>query len=205
MPRIPRRTGAGRRTRATGVRAVAVVLCALVACAVGASGQSLPPSPAADSVDHAIYDAVLDAHVFDEERTAAGYVLTDSTFGIPPASLDAEDRADPDFRARNRRRVAVQASRLRSRAVAGMFPAAALFNPGPDWNRERFWEGFGARFPGAHGPIALTRPGFTPDGTHALVYVAEFAGGMGGRVGYLLLERRDGRWTVLQSRILMEA
>jgi hypothetical protein len=196
-----------------------VVACALAACAAGrASERSVSPTLPADSADYAVYDAVLDAHVFDEASTSRGYVLTDSTFGAPPGWLGVGNPAQafrpelagfvaaafPDFQFRNQRRVALRASGFRSRAAAGMFPTAAISALGSQ-NWEAFWEAFHARFPDARGPIALTRPGFTPDGAHALVFVAEYAGGMGGRVGYLLLERRDGRWSVLQARILMEA
>jgi hypothetical protein len=193
----------------------------LAACAARRAPLPVPsPTLPDDAADYAIYDAVLAAHVFDEGSPAGGYVLTDSTFGTPHPSLDVVTPTElvryfrpelaglvaaalPDFRARNQRRVALRASGFRSRAVGGVFPITSVLESYK--NRDAFWEAFRARYPGARGPIALTRPGFTPDNAHALLYVAEYAGGMGGRVGYVLLERRDGRWTVLQARIVLEA
>jgi len=193
-----------------GTLLAALLGSALVACAPGGSRTEAPPP--GEEADHAIYDAILDARVFDEESVIRRYVVVDSTVGNPPQSVGFASAlvvhqfvprlggfvaaALPDLHARNRQRFAVRTSALRS-ASAG--PAIPPVHTTPE-QRGEFWRQFHDRFPGEGGPIAFTRPGFSPGGRHALVLVVDYDGGSG-RVGYVLLER-GVHWTVLHAVVL---
>ena len=61
------------------------------------------------------------------------------------------------------------------------------------------WDEFYARYPSAHGRLALSRVGFNDPGNQALVYVWHAYGNLGAEGRAFLLEKRSGKWVVVQD------
>jgi len=71
--------------------------------------------------------------------------------------------------------------------------------PNPKWGAGSGWEGFFAAFPQATGYIILSAPGFSQDGSKAVVYMGHHCGNLcgGGRIYFLGKEWQNwkvGRW-----------
>lgn len=69
------------------------------------------------------------------------------------------------------------------------------------WTGRR-WAGFEwyqRAYPGATARVALSHVGFSPDGTHALVYVEGYCGMLCGGGMIITLQRLDGRWRVVNE------
>lgn len=62
------------------------------------------------------------------------------------------------------------------------------------------WEDFFRQYPGSDGLISFSRPGYSHDGTQALIYVS-IACPLCGRGEYLLLSRTSGRWKIVARSV----
>lgn len=60
-----------------------------------------------------------------------------------------------------------------------------------DW-----WGNYYKRFPGSQGILALSRVGFSTDGTHALLYASNHCGGLCGGGSYVVMEKRGSHWVI---------
>ena len=60
------------------------------------------------------------------------------------------------------------------------------------------WEFFYRKFPGTHGYITLSRPGFDRDAIYALVYYRNRCGVVCGGAGYYLLRLLGDKWIVVR-------
>src|SRR5262249_16099086 len=60
------------------------------------------------------------------------------------------------------------------------------------------WEGFYKRFPDSGGFITLSRVGFNPEQSQALVLVSHYCGGLCASGTYILLQKEDGKWKILK-------
>jgi hypothetical protein len=58
------------------------------------------------------------------------------------------------------------------------------------------WPAFHRRFPGSPGIVKLSRVGLSADGTQALFYASHECGVLCGGGWFVIMERRDGRWSV---------
>ena len=67
------------------------------------------------------------------------------------------------------------------------------FVPGKDGSP---WGAFEKAFPGAHGILYLSRVGFSADGTQALLYMSYSCGSMCGEGSYVVMQKRNGAWTL---------
>ena len=192
-------------------------LLAPLALALACRGvdETTAPRHAVTSPDYAVYDAVLDG-LFGAPASDGGapfYVIDDSTeaasdqdvrvagfvtdaFGPQLAPILAAVR--PDFAARAGVRVPLDAHGFRARGRVTLFERAAVTGTHDPFD---YWHRFYARYPGARGHISFSRPGYDPSGTHALLAYGHGCGSLCGDWGYVLLERRDGRWTVLKRVI----
>ena len=61
------------------------------------------------------------------------------------------------------------------------------------------WDEFYAKHPTARGRLTLSRVGFNDSGSQALVYVWHGYGNLGAVRRAFLLEKRDGKWIVVQD------
>jgi hypothetical protein len=62
-----------------------------------------------------------------------------------------------------------------------------------DWR----WNGFYKVFPGAASLVRLSVPGHSKSGGTAIVYMETGRGALAGEGGYLLLQKKHGRWVVV--------
>ncbi len=62
---------------------------------------------------------------------------------------------------------------------------------GGDW-----WGEYYKRFPGSQGVLTLSRVGLNADGTQALFFVTNSCGGLCGGGRYVVMEKREGHWTI---------
>jgi hypothetical protein len=58
------------------------------------------------------------------------------------------------------------------------------------------WAAFYKRFPGSSGIMTFSRVGFSEDGTQALFYVSNQCGGLCGAGMYVVMEKRNGSWSI---------
>lgn len=67
----------------------------------------------------------------------------------------------------------------------------------------RGWDDFYRTFPGSRGLLEFTAPAFSPDGSHALIYVSHSCGGLCG-TGFLIYLSRgsDGHWQMTKRSML---
>jgi hypothetical protein len=61
------------------------------------------------------------------------------------------------------------------------------------------WEAFHRRHPGSEGWVHLADVGFSPTGDAALTYAWSLAGSLDGGGAWILLEKREGRWTIVKQ------
>jgi hypothetical protein len=59
-----------------------------------------------------------------------------------------------------------------------------------------FWPAYYKQFPGSQGILTFSRVGFSADGTQALFYLSNRCGDLCGTGMYVLMENRNGRWTI---------
>jgi hypothetical protein len=58
------------------------------------------------------------------------------------------------------------------------------------------WSAYYKRFPGSQGVLALSRVGFSADGTQALFYLSNRCGGLCGGGRYVVMEKLNDRWMI---------
>jgi hypothetical protein len=61
------------------------------------------------------------------------------------------------------------------------------------------WPAYYKQYPGSQGIAALSRVGFSADGTQALFYLSNRCGGLCGTGTFVVMDRRDGRWTIAKQ------
>jgi hypothetical protein len=61
------------------------------------------------------------------------------------------------------------------------------------------WPAYYKQFPGSQGILALSRVGFSADGTQSLFYVTNRCGGLCGAGFYVVMEKRDGGWAIVKE------
>jgi hypothetical protein len=64
------------------------------------------------------------------------------------------------------------------------------------------WEGFYARYPGARGVFRVSLPGYTQDGSGAVVIVSAACGPLCGSGVLLHLEKTTGKWQIVRRQTL---
>ena len=188
------------------------------ACLLGCTGvreSTTPTAPAApmESRDYAVYDAVLEALFVAGAPAGASprFVLADSTtrgVGIEHEYFQREfgayfplvEALKADYSARSGERVPLDARsfRVRGRVEVISGQTLATLDQGADGNPDTYWRAFYTRFPGSHGHITFSRPGYDAAGTHALLSYGHGCGGLCGDWGVILLERRGDTWVMLR-------
>jgi hypothetical protein len=201
----------------------AFALCAGVT--LGCSGLHDPTAPAAFlgpemSPDYAVYDAVLEALFVAEEPagTSPRHVIADSTDLGARVDLDHEYfrrefgsfypivqaiRADYALRGSVRAPLDARSFHVRGRVELVSPRELASLDRSANQNPDTFWQAFYLQFPGAHGHVSFSRPGYDSEGTHALLSYAHGCGGRCGDWGIVLLERRGDTWVVLRRVLTM--
>jgi hypothetical protein len=172
------------------------------------------------SPDYAVYDAVLEAlfvaeapagtsprHVIDDstslgERTDFEHEFFRREFGAFFPIVQAT-KADYALRSSVRLPLDERAFRVRGRVELVSRQTLASLDPSTDRNPNSYWRAFYARFPGSHGSINFSRPGYDADRTHALLSYRHGCGGRCGDWGIVLLERRGDTWVVLRRVLTM--
>jgi hypothetical protein len=66
-----------------------------------------------------------------------------------------------------------------------------IFKKGGGW-----WDAYYKQFPRAQGILTFSRVGFNSDGTQALLYYNNTCGGLCGAGEYVIMVKRDGRWSI---------
>ena len=66
-----------------------------------------------------------------------------------------------------------------------------IFKKGGGW-----WDAYYKQFPRAQGILTFSRVGFNSDGTQALLYYSNRCGGLCGAGKYVVMVKRDGRWSI---------
>jgi hypothetical protein len=174
-----------------------LVLClafSAFACRLFVPDRPSGLDPAAEEQD--VYTAVF----APDTKFLALRAETGVSFDNQPAEYDFFDGANPalkkatyeDFVARNSQEYAL--AEHFTPAIPHVFltqdEAQAIFND-PDQDG---WEEFYAAYPGSGGLTGLSRVGFDPSGTQALVYQDELCGPLCGAGFYILFEKEDGKW-----------
>lgn len=180
-----------------------------LALCLGAAGcDELPPVPReVTSEEYAVFDAVLSGGYLVPIPT--GEIVVGDSALIPPAS-EFETHADDvrssgvptpvarDFHRRNQSPAPLRADRFAARLPVRLVSRTSLDSifraKGDGWRR------FYTRFPGSSGTISLSRVGFSADGTVAVLTVDHVCGFLCGEGHVVRLERRDGRWRVVDSQ-----
>jgi hypothetical protein len=105
-----------------------------------------------------------------------------------------------DYLERGRTRVGLDARAFNAGGRVELVSNVTLaeLSRGSAANPNTFWRAFYARFPGSVGLLSFSRPGYDATRTHALLYYGHGCGGLCGDGGYVLLERRDGKWMILR-------
>jgi len=74
-----------------------------------------------------------------------------------------------------------------------------------DWDTSRrkypHWGTFLKKYPYSRGLIFLSRVGFSPDMRRALIYTGYACGGECGKMYYVLLAKKEGRWAVERKHL----
>lgn len=60
-----------------------------------------------------------------------------------------------------------------------------------------YWKNFYKRYPGSGGFVIMSAVGFNHEKTRAIVYTGSSCGGLCGLWRFHLLEKKDGKWTVI--------
>lgn len=193
-----------------------VGIAGLVACIGVERGQPGALEPR----DYAVYEAVLDSLARSGGSAGAltRFVVVDSTVPGPDKKFEPTDafvenglgsrlipifrsaRVDYEKRGGARLPIDVHAFPIRGQVelISGSFTA---FSETSADDPAAYWTAFYRRFPGSSGRIELSLPGYDAAGTHALLYYGHGCGGRCGDWGYVLLERRGGKWHVLRRLI----
>jgi hypothetical protein len=66
-----------------------------------------------------------------------------------------------------------------------------IFKKGGGW-----WDAYYKQFPHAQGILTFSRVGFNSDATQALLYYSNRCGGLCGAGEYVVMVKRDGRWSI---------
>ncbi|MEO8193733.1 MAG: hypothetical protein ABI681_07770 [Gemmatimonadales bacterium] len=203
--------------RSAAMLAMVAGTIAAAACrAATSSSISAEPEP---ELDYTVYSATLDG-LFGQPMPSdsgrrARFVVRDSTLagGLATAGLKTEyirrqfgnrakafEGTTESFLARNQSRVALSATLFTAR---GSVETASSRELPPPNDPDGYWRAYYERFPRARGLIGLSRPGYDKARRHALVYYSMGCGGLCGEGGYVLLERREGKWLVLKRVVTM--
>ena len=182
------------------MRLTTVALLLLAACARAPS----PQLPASDPTD----EAAVQSTVLNEfAREARSLVVLGNTV------RGANHYVDEDYRGALQELGALAAGlredfdRKRAetvpvRQLSARIPVTLVSRPALDSiggaNPREYWDAFRSRFPGAFGLIALSRVGFSSDGSHAMVLADYGCGGRCGGTRYYLLERAAGSWRIVR-------
>ena len=168
------------------------------------------PAPMLGGDDIAVYTLVFESLFQAGKRLPI--VLADHTaIGVPPGMLVLSPLQDPksgQFLAKLSRE-ARQDYQLKNKHPVAL-PSPCPFAPectamdivrltGMVMNKEKndkAWDKFFQRYPNAPGIFVVSRIGFNPDHTEAILYVGKSCGTLCGDGMYVWLVKRDGAWVV---------
>jgi len=167
--------------------------------------------------EYEIYGVVLDSLFFGRSypgQPAAQFIVIDSAGSRVTSDLATSDWtarqfqvhanefaiAAAAFREAAPLRKQLDATMLRARAPVKLVPRSAISNEGLGKPGD-YWQAFYDRYPGARGIIEFKRLAIDPTGRFALLDYGHGCGFLCGDYGYVLLEKRDGRWIILQRVI----
>lgn len=180
------------------------------------AGHAAHPSDGAldppDSLEYAVYSAVLRAHAPDEESF---FLVMDSTHAlrldlVARASLEADlGEAAPDAAGLFGRLAYVSEKPYPLRPAFSLDDKVRLMpeaefrhlfglEPGDAWESHRVdgWSALRARFPGASGRYEFSRVAFDHDRQTALLFYRLRCGNVCENAHYVVARRRGGEWKV---------
>jgi hypothetical protein len=67
------------------------------------------------------------------------------------------------------------------------------------------WERFGNEYRGARALVRISFPGYSLDRRGAIVYISSYRGSLAGEEKVVLLQQRDGVWSIKWSRLLLQS
>lgn len=177
----------------------------LAACVQSPGALPTPDAQQAAGEEQAVYAAVL-ASLYDApfyvllSTTATDPVGVENTAETLAFALDNLPGVLPetgqDFLQRNADETALAADMLLGAPYVLLTrqEMSDLFS-----ENQNGWEAFYQGHPDAPGITSLSRVGFSPDLTQALVYVGTQSHWLAGSGTFLLLEKVDGSWTLRQQ------
>ncbi len=156
----------------------------------------------AGSPEQGVYQAVLTPLIHAEtqrlvlgDSTLARSISVDEAAWLRRQSPAVSPELLDDFRRQNARSVSLPGPLALPVPVVRV-TETELRALEPRSNPNQWWEAFYRRFPGSPGSIRLSRVGFSPDGSHALVYMHHGCGGRGGSGAFVILRKQDGEWRI---------
>lgn len=187
-------------------RLLPVLLALQLAACVQSPGElPTPDAQQAASEEQAVYTAVL-ASLYDApayvliSTTATGPVGVENTAETLSFVLDNLPGVLPDtgqdFLQRNANETSLSAD-MQIGAPYVLLTRQEMSNLFSE--NQNGWEAFYLGHPDAPGITSLSRVGFNPEMTQALVYVGTQSHWLAGSGTFLLLEKVDGSWTVRQQ------
>lgn len=182
---------------------IAAVLSLAVLAASCAPDAPVPRAPTAE--EYAVYRVVLSGGYATPVPTRV-IVVGDSTIGIRDdgefSDAAAVERTEPeravrrDFLRRNAHPAALRADSFRTRLPVVLLSRTELARI---LDAKGGWEHFHDRYAGSYGYFGLSRVGFSRDGTRAVLIVERSCGFLCGSGHIVRLEKREGRWRVVES------
>ena len=184
------------------MKTVVITLTAVLACF---AGGVQPRAESAASNDVAVLGAVIGN--WSKGGDGSYYVLSSQTVRIDDFNRKA---ISGTAEARNLLERNIKPSQLPTmppregvRVVPEEQIIAALKAKGPPVDPPQpGWEGFYSRYPGAQGVLRVSLPGYTPDGTEAVVMLSVGCGSLCGSGLLLHLERSNGEWKIVRRETL---
>ena len=170
---------------------VIVQLGLAIAAGPAASGAVAPPP---DPDDAAVYRAILAAY-----PTRLVQSTTQPPLGVMGSSQERIAALPNHLRGLDASTIRSFQSRNRDNArIPELGDSTVVWIAAEEWralaNRRDGWEEIRRRAPGSRAVLAISRPGFSQDGSRALVYVIVACEGLCSYAHYVLLSRDGGGW-----------
>jgi len=185
-----------------------IVLGVLCSSAGGAGSGSGFRQQARETEEYAVYEVLLKERFINRQIKRLVIARDTSIDEDSYADLDeALKGSDPltkdavkDFRAKRQTErlrdhflVPVEVILLSPKQIARIFKHSRGNKDG--------WQVFSQNYPASAGLITLSRVGFNPDKTQALVFVAHTCGLLCGEGNYFVLAKKDGEWKIVKGMV----
>jgi len=146
-----------------------------------------------------IYDVILTMDLYRskkiviEEFTERGGLMMDDAVATR-AIVGADTSSIENYELRNETSSSLREA-FRGRSDIVFFTK----KDAKDFERDKdtpFETNFERRFPGSHRIVSLSNIGFSADGSHALIYVSYYCGGLCAGGSFIILEKTNNKWSI---------